>query len=539
MRVPGNSRREFLSSAVALLAGAGAVPLLGARAQHSPASEGRVRAGSAGFNVRSFGAAGDGRRLDTNEVNKALEAAARAGGTVVFPGGSYLCHSIHLKSNVALYLDHGATIIAADSPAPGSTSPAYDPAEPNLVADEYEDYGHSHWHNSLIWGEGLENVSILGPGRVWGRGLSKGYGSGPKAETPGVGNKAISLKNCRNVTLRDFSIFHGGHFGILATGVDNFTIDNLLIDTNRDGIDIDCCRNVRVSNCSVNSPWDDGICLKSSFGLGHARATEDVTITNCYVTGDYQEGTLLDGTWKQFAPGLPLARTGRIKFGTESNGGFKNIAVSNCVFEACQGFALETVDGGFLEDVTITNITMRDITSAPIFLRLGSRLRGPNGISVGKLRRVMISNLVCSNSASRLGSLISGIPGHPIEDVRFSDIYIQHRGGGTYTDAAIEPPEKESAYPEPNMFGAMPAQGFYFRHVNGLEMSHIEIEAMAPDARPAFVLEDVETVDLLRIRVPRSSGETSFALKNVRDFDLHLSRPVPDTHLDRVEQKNL
>ena len=85
--------------------------------------------------------------------------------------------------------------------------------------------------------------------------------------------------------LRDFSILHGGHFGILATGVDNLTIDNLKIDTNRDGMDIDCCRNVRVSNCSVNSPWDDGICLKSSFALGYARATEMVTITNCLVGG--------------------------------------------------------------------------------------------------------------------------------------------------------------------------------------------------------------------------------------------------------------
>src|SRR5207253_2113073 len=136
--------------------------------------------------------------------------------------------------------------------------------------DKYQDYGHSHWHNSLILGEGINDVSIVGPGLIWGRGLSRGTGrEQPKAEDPGVGNKAIALKNCRNVLLRDFSILHGGHFGILATGADNFTIDNLTIDTNRDGIDIDCCRNVRVSNCSVNSPWHDGICLKSSFVLGY------------------------------------------------------------------------------------------------------------------------------------------------------------------------------------------------------------------------------------------------------------------------------
>ncbi|HUJ30908.1 MAG TPA: glycoside hydrolase family 28 protein [Candidatus Acidoferrum sp.] len=536
MSKPEDSRRDFLSSALVSLSGVGFASTVGARWQKDIPTPTESSAAPASFNVKAFGAAGDGAALDTNSVNKAIEAAASKGGTVYFPAGNYLCHSIHLKSNVALYLDRGATIVAADSPAPGSRGPAYDAAESNPW-DAFQDFGHSHWHNSLIWGEGLENVSILGPGLIWGRGLSRGWGAGPKAENPGVGNKSISLKNCRNVTLRDFAILHGGHFGILATGVDNFTIDNLLIDTNRDGIDVDCCRNVRISNCSVNSPWDDAICPKSSFALGYARATENVTIANCYVTGDYQEGTLLDGTWKRFDPDAKVWRTGRIKFGTESNGGFKNITVSNCAFEACQGLALETVDGALFEDVTITNITMREITSAPIFLRLGRRMRGPTGVPVGKLRRVLISNIVCSAAASRFGSIISGIPDHPIEDVKLSNIYIQHRGGGTKAEAAIVPPEREDAYPEPDMFGTIPAHGFYIRHAKGLEMSHIEIEALAPDARPAFLLDDVHSADLLRMRAPQQSGVPTFALKSVGDFHLYLSRPLPDTHLDRVEEK--
>ena len=178
------------------------------------------------------------------------------------------------------------------------------------------------------------------------------------------------------MVLRDFAILQGGHFGILATGVDNFTIDNLRIDTNRDGMDIDCCRNVRISNCIVNSPWDDAICLKSSFGLGHARATDIVTITNCVVSGSFAPGSLLDGTFKPLPAGERIPRTGRIKFGTESNGGFKNITITNCTFDGCQGLALETVDGALLEDVSITNLTMRDIISAPIFMRLGAACAG-------------------------------------------------------------------------------------------------------------------------------------------------------------------
>jgi polygalacturonase len=529
-----DSRRGFLQ-----IAGAGLMAArIGVRDSEIVPQDAAAVGVSRTCNVRSFGAAGDGRTLDTNSVNKAIEAAAANGGSVFFPAGNYLCHSIHLKSKVALYLDRGATIVAADSPEPGSSGPAYDAAEPNSW-DRYQDFGHSHWHNSLVWGEGLENISILGPGLIWGKGLSRGWGAGPKAETAGVGNKSISLKNCRNVTLRDFSVLHGGHFGVLATGVDNLTIDNLIIDTNRDGIDVDCCRNVRISNCSVNSPWDDGICLKSSFGLGYARATESVTITNCYVSGDFQEGTLLDGTWKRFDSGDEVYRTGRIKFGTESNGGFKNIAISNCVFEACQGLALETVDGGLLEDVTISNIAMREITTAPIFMRLGSRMRGPSGVPVGQLRRVFISNIVCSSANSKFGSIISGILNHSIEDVKLSDIYVQHRGGGTQADAAIRPAERENAYPEPDMFGAMPAHGFYIRHVNGVEMSHIEIEPMTPDARPTFVLNNVESADFLRIRAPHAADVPTFDLRSVDDFNLDLSRPLPDTHLDHVEEKKL
>src|SRR5579871_6911203 len=345
------------------------------------------------FDVREFGAQGDRKAVDTPAINKAIEAAANAGGgTVVFPAGTYLCYSIRLKSKVSVFLGPGSTVVAADPPAQ-SHGEGYDLAESNQPWEAYQDYGHNHWHNSLIWGEGLENVSISGPGLIWGKGLSRGEGPGPKAENPGVGNKAIALKNCRNVLLRDFSILHGGHFGILATGVDNLTIDGLKIDTNRDGMDIDCCRNVRVSNCSVNSPWDDGICLKSSYALGVARATEMVTISNCLVAGSYEEGALLDGTFRRFAAEEKVPRTGRIKFGTESNGGFKNIAISNCVFDGCSGLAIESVDGAVIEDVSVTNVTMRDVFEAPIFVRLGARMRGPSGVPVGTIRRLILSNI--------------------------------------------------------------------------------------------------------------------------------------------------
>ena len=528
--MPGDDRgrRDFLR-----LTSAGVVGVAGGRGiltgiAGSPA-------GKAVYDVRDFGAVGDGKSIDTPAINKCIQAAAAAGGGVAtFSPGAYLCYSIHLKSNVDLHLARGATILAAEAPAEG-TAGGYDPPEPNEW-DKFQDFGHSHWHNSLIWGEGISNFSITGSGMIWGKGLSRG--GGDKALPPGVGNKSISLKNCHNVLLRDFLILHGGHFGILATGVDNLTIDNLMIDTNRDAIDIDCCRNVRLSNCSINSPWDDGICLKSSFGLGYARSTDHVTITNCYVSGGYEEGSLLDDTYKPISP-EKAPRNGRIKFGTESNGGFRNIAVSNCVIEACRGVALESVDGALLEDVSISNLTMRDLVDVPFFLRLGARMRGPEGIPVGQIRRVSISNVVVSNCASHQSSIITGIPGHALEDIKFSDILVFHQGGGTAQDARTQVPELENVYPDPNRFGTMPAHGFFVRHVNGLSMHDVEVKYSKEDLRPAMLLDDVQGADFVHLKLQHAPEVPAFKLENVQDFGVHLSRPIPDTYWDKVDQRTL
>jgi polygalacturonase len=492
------------------------------------------------YPVTRFGAKGDGKTVDSPAINTAIDAAAGAGGGIVFfAAGTYLCYSVRLKSKVTLCLAPGAIVVAADSRDEGESG-GYDLAESNQPWESYQDYGHNHWHNSLIWGEGLENVAVIGPGLIWGRGLSRGSGPGPRAEQAGVGNKSIALKNCRNVLLRDFSVLHGGHFGILATGVDNLTIDNLTIDTNRDGMDIDCCRNVHVSNCSVNSPWDDAICLKSSFALGYARATEMVTITNCLVAGTFEEGSLLDASFKRFAPGTKVPRTGRIKFGTEANGGFKNITITNCVFEGSNGLAIESVDGGVIEDVCISNITMRDVVGAPVFIRLGARMRGPAGASIGSIRRLVVSHLSATNApSSRICSIIAGIPGHRIEDVKLTEFTVLHLGGGTLADRALELPEREKDYPEPNMFGTTPAQGFFIRHAQGIEMNGIKIECASDDQRPAFVLDDVQGADFSFVKLPSSQPGRSFSLKQVRDFSLFRSRPIADTELAQVVSKEL
>jgi len=491
----------------------------GAKVKPLPVAPVNLHAGAGAggeYNVRDYGATGGGTMIDSPAINAAIDAAAAAGGGKVrLPAGIYLSESIRLKSNITLYLDEGSMILAVAGPAQGH----YDEPEPNPWY-RYQDFGHTHWHNSLIWGENLHDITIEGPGLINGKGLHR------EDEPPlYAGDKAIALKFCRNVNMRDFAILNGGHFGILATGLDNWTMDNVRIDTNRDGVDLDCCRNVRVSNCSVNSPSDDGICLKSSYGLGIPQACENMTITNCQVSG-FVAGTFLDGTYKHGPRGS--SPTGRIKFGTESNGGYKNITISNCVFIYCRGLARETVDGGLLEDVTITNITMRDIVNSPIFLRLGSRMRGPITAPIGQLRRVMISNVVVYNADPHCASIISGIPGHDIEDLTLDNIRVYSQGGGTEHQASLVPPENTDMYPEPRMFGDTPSYGFFVRHVSGLRMTDIHLSTAIPDARPPFAMSDVTGCEMRDVEADRPDAVPGMTLNNVKNLQLRRFLDVPD-----------
>jgi polygalacturonase len=490
--------------------------------------------------VRRYGARGDGVTIDSGAINRAIDAAASGGGgTVHFPAGTYACHTIRLKSNIALQLGHGAVLLAAaggfDPPGAGNT---------------YQDFGHSHWRASLIWGEELENVSILGPGRIDGRGLVPRMDA---TSPPGTGDKAIALKLCRNVMISDLTIVAGGHIAILATGVDILTIRHVTIDTIRDGVNIDCCRHVHLSAATVNTFNDDGIALKSSYALGFARVTENVTIADSTVSG-YDVGTVVAGTFQRNNPSSwdgdgPF---GRIKFGTESTGGFRNITISNVTFDRCRGIALETVDGGVLEDVTIANIAMRDITSAPIFLRLGAR-RSP-----GHLRRVAISNVLVHNADPRYASIIAGLPGQPVEDVWIRDVRITYRGGLSMTEAAAQPPElinrffalpgarepydvpeRADAPPEPAMFGVLPAYGFYIRHAKRVEMDTVEVGFINQDRRPAYVLDDVEDVEFRHCRARKAPEVPTFVLRDVTDFASLHTRGVADVHLEHAELKEL
>ena len=493
------------------------------------------------YNVRDYGAKGDGVTDNTKAINTAIETAAQnGGGTVYFPAGRYLSYTIHLRSHLTLYLDNGAVLIGAKE----EKGAGYDLPEKPTWYSKFQDFGHSTWKNSLIYGDSLQDIAIVGDGMIWGKGLY----SYDKPHIKGAGNKAIALKNCHNVTIRDISILHGGHFCVLATGVDNLTLENLRVDADRDGFDIDCCKNVHISNCTINSPTDDGLCLKSSFALGYARPTENVTISDCEVFG-YDQGSLLAGTFKtEFkdeAPGVNHCITGRLKLGTESNGGFKNIAVTNCVFEHSRGIAIETADGGAIEDILFDNITMRDITDTPFFIRLNARMRGPKGTPVGVCRRITISNLNVYDVGGRpkapeLGAgMVMGIPGHYIEDLTLSNIRIYFRGGGSKEAVTKKVPQHIDMYPDPYRWHSLPAYGIYFRYVKGLRVNNVVLRTLNTDERPAFVLDDVHDAHFANVDAQKSAGTSQFILKNVSNISFHDVNGVEDATLRKVNKKKL
>jgi len=483
------------------------------------------------YDVRHFGARGDGKHLDSPAINRAIEkASAHGGGTVLVPAGTYLCGSIHLTNNINLVIDTGATILGA----PQSLK-AYD-AEEDVTGPAYQDGGHTYFHNSLIWGENLTNVFITGHGMINGGGLVRSDGfenrmdgaenmidkvdtaTGPTNQWPQhLGNKSIALKLCRNVVIRDITIYHGGHFAIIVTGCNNTTIDDVTIDTDRDGMDIDCCKNTTVSNCRVNSPRDDGICPKASYALGYPFITENLTIVNCQVSG-FVEGTLLDGRMVYSPSG-----TGRIKFGTESSCGFRNCTVENCTFDDCHGFALEEVDGATLEDITVDNITMRNVLDYAIYITTGKRDRTPNLTTSSHARNILISNVIADGVGKMSGIQIMGMPDVPVEGVRLDNIRLISNGGGTTNDAAREPKELGTIYPEPSRLGILPAYGIFARHVKDLELDNISTSFKTNDLRSAMICSDVNGLQVDNFRPQVADGVTPAKFDNVTSLEIRNS----------------
>jgi len=515
LRGGGHRSGAALFGRRAALAGLGALAAFPAFAAESgrgaPFAQGPIA------DVRTFGARGDGAAIDTPAINRAIEAtAAGGGGVVMVPAGRYLCFSIRLRDNVTLWLAAGAVIVAAD---PGTHGRHYDAPE-NYLEEQFQDFGITHVRNSLISGDGIANAAIVGEGMLHGLGLDRegpgdrwharanwqsaaALGISPRelalrdeAEAAQVGraNKTIGLMNCRNVRLEGFTILQGGHFGVIAHGCSNLVIDGLTVDTDRDGIDIDCCRDVRVTNCLVNAPKDDAIVLKSSFALGRAVPCENILIAGCRTSG-FAMGSLLDGTYRRSEYRSPdgLGPLGRIKLGTETNGGFRNVRIADCICTASRGILVGIVDGGTLEDVSISGVILRDPVNHPLFVHHAARMRAPRGTPPGVVRRISFDGIEVSGAKAAFPCGVEGIADGPVEDVNFRDIQVTAQGGGTDADAKREPEYRRETSLEVSYLKTLPAHGLYARHARRLTVRGCNFRLETPDARPTIALRHVES----------------------------------------------
>ncbi|WP_372794529.1 glycoside hydrolase family 28 protein [Pontiella sp.] len=444
-----------------------------------------VRNESKMFNVTDFGAVGDGETLNTQALQAAIDACTQAGGgTVRVPAGEYVSGTLWLKSDVTLSLDHGAYILGSQ----------------NHSDYPIDDLRPSREGNSecFLYAEDAVNIRLEGLGVIDSRGkpefFPKKAGPGGKDNRP----RLIRFENCRNVTFSGLTYKNPAFWGIHLVECKDVHIARVKIrmqdnHSNNDGFDIDGCENVLIENCDIMA-GDDSICLKSS-----KYPCRNIVVRNCVVS----------------------SHTAAFKCGTSSSGGFIDIDVSNCYFYDCPmgGIKLQIVDGGRMENVNISRIVMDNVGS-PLFVRLGNRgrvygantytgtaLLNPNeseGASVGSVKGIHIRDVVANVTiqprektrpdrefATAGPVMISGIPGHYVEDVVLENFKVSYPGNGTEKDAKRKVVEDETRYPEQYFFGILPAWGAYIRHAENIEFKNVDLSVREPDARERIVLDDV------------------------------------------------
>jgi Glycosyl hydrolases family 28 len=476
------------------------------------------------LNILQFGAVPDGKTLNQNFIQKAIDETHNSGGgTVVVPKGQFLTGSIIMKSNVELYLDEGAVLL-------GST--------------DINNYRSLKRWKSLILADGQTNIKISGKGTIDGQGRKLAlnidslfyvgqldtnlYNLRRKRPNELARPQLIEFVNCENITISNVTLKNSSCWVQTYELCNNLTIKNIEINSdaywNNDGIDINDCKNVSITECKINSA-DDGICLKST----HSESINDsIFIADCTVRSS----------------------ANAVKFGTSSNGGFRDVKIYNInIFDTFRSaIAIECVDGGVLENVVVKNIFAVNTGNA-IFIRLGNRNdKEPTGIlknvTISDIRVQIPFDVPDKNYEIRGPGLpffhnpfpasITGIPGHPIENLKLENFDIVYPGSGNNGLAILplnrleEVPENKSDYPEFHMFGELPSWAFYIRHVNGLIMKNISVRAEKPDYRPAFVFDDVKDLVLDKIGINEDVNKQQIVFKGVKN-----------SKIDKITSKNI
>lgn len=459
----------------------------------------------ASYNVKDYGAVNDGKTICTEAFNNAIIACSeKGGGTVIVPAGTFRCGTILMKDNVELHFEIGSTLLA-------STAHQDFPRQSQPKFRSQKDLGG--WY-SLIYAEGVSNIAITGLGAIDGNGAQQKAVPGLLGDDRDGRPRNILFISCKNVRVEGIKMRNSGIWCQHYLNCEDVIVDRIEVynhsNRNNDAIDIDGCRRFILSN-SVFDSDDDAVTIKST-GIA---PTENVVITNCVIS----------------------SFCNAIKAGTESTGGFRNINISNCVIKPSRsttdpvfktarhgitGISLEIVDGGIMEGVSISNITIEG-TECPLYIRLGNRARkhienAPEP-SVGIIRDIAISNVIAYNTGNFSNS-ITAVPGHYIENVMIDNMQLFNLGGvqkDQYIANHQNVKEDEKGYPMPTVWGNLPSSVLFIRHVRNLAVNNLILGSNEPDPRTPVIAVDVENLRIGKCSYVGSSSPESFVLLDHAD----------------------
>ena len=447
------------------------------------------------FDVKKYGAKSDGVTLNTCAVQSAIDACSESGGgTVLFDSGDFVLSSVFLRDNVRILIEKDARILGA---------PHFDDYcfHEKIDYPAYQDQSHTYFDCSMFVGRNCENIAIVGEGTVDMRSV---WDEENKRDIVHRGPKCIALKECRGVELSGITVLNATDLAIYFAGCEDVYIKDISMRVYIDGISPDNSKRVRIENCDIEC-GDDGIVFKSSYTLNRIDVCRDITVKNCRVK----------------------SRCSAIKFGTETNGGFYNIEIDGVDVRETRitGIAIESVDGAIIDGLTLKNIKMRNV-GAPLFIHLGNRMRGPEGLEIGRIRNVTLENITSegpyepyeavawnyksfvandtlqypwsmdsSPAEKQFTSNICGLPGIPLENVTLRNVALKVEGGVIEYEPTV--PDKAPEYPEVFVYGReLPAKGIFFRHINGLLLENVKITTYRDDAREDFVFVDTENLTI-------------------------------------------
>lgn len=444
----------------------------------------------ADFNVRDFGATGNGSSNDTPAIQRAIDAASAAGGgTVLFPSGTYQSrNTIHLRSNITMQLNAGATIR-------GASNDDYDEAEDN-PNDDYQDYGHSHFHNAMIYGDRLNNIAFVGDGVIDGGGnLITGN------PDDGEADKIISLTRCNGLNVGDgLTLRRGGHFAMLINGCTNVTSDDLTIDTasDRDGWNVISTINVRITNANISAN-DDALAFKSDYALGAKLPNGNVTVHDSFLAAECCNALM---------------------FGSETCGDFTGYDFQRITIEGSNksGLGMVSMDGTVISDVHYKDITMTNVRAA-ITQKVGTRRRCGNSPGVGRIHNITYENITSSGQdSSNFSATLWGESGanNKISDVTFTNVNLTVPGGSGSVSTGV--PSNDPNNYNPNSIGTRPAYGWYLRNVSNVRFVGGSVRFEDGDARPAVIANNSTGVSFDPFVAERSTASTDVLFQNVTGY---------------------